>query len=159
VLNMSCFDQSPSITGDAYAVPVARIAAGTGAFAETYKVNGVTFTVFCGPSPFDPRTGAIADGHDVFDADGNWVGADSFLAYRRITSSAAVSLTARCKTLFDRYAAGDYGAGEAGFAEYTVDGDTFWIIDDAVRTPQGMPPRRDPNTSPGPQTLLTPRDY
>lgn len=110
-----------------------------------------------GPWPHDdPR-------QNKFDDHGRWIGRDLSPGEnpcRVITNTTESQLTGRqIVGLFDRYNNRDYGSGEPGFAVYSVDDNEYWLIDDAVRTPQGEPPARDPHSSPGPQTLLTPNDY
>lgn len=108
--------------------------------------------------------------HNVYDKHGRWIGDDlrsNELPHRVVTSGARAALKgAEILDLFRRYELGDYDMGEAGFAVYGLPYDNptggqahAWIIDDAVRTPEGEPPARNPFLSPGPQTLLLPSEY
>jgi hypothetical protein len=96
---------------------------------------------------------------DHFDRHGRWIGPDWERPYRVVTPGAAALGAAALETLYIRYDAADYGAGEVGFAAYVWEGQQVWLIDDATRSPEGEPPARDPRTSPGPQTLLLPDEY
>lgn len=95
-----------------------------------------------------------------FDSHGRWVGPDWPAPYRRVTPGAAAQGRGLVESAFARYRAGDYGEGEVGFAVYeTADGEHLYLVDDAVRSPEGEPPAREPATSPGPQTLLLSSEY
>ena len=132
-------------------------------FADGGEVTFKSITApLNGPEP--------AAGHDVFTDDGAWIGADSSHPHLRFTPTAAAALSARqAERVIAAYEGGDYGEGEAGFAVYKFPSDeggglvreqvSVWLIDDAVRSPEGDPPLRDPVTSPGPLTVLTPEDY
>lgn len=100
-------------------------------------------------------------GQAVFDARGNWIGGDVGHPHLRFAHGAIAVLTAGdAQRLVNAYASADYGKGEAGFASYELaNGERIWIVDDAVRTPEGEPPLREPATSPGPLTVMTPSDY
>jgi hypothetical protein len=120
-------------------------------------------TMASGPHPFYRENKR----HYVYDKTGRWIGDDlkaNETPCRLVTVAADNLLSGReIIGVFRRYATADYGGGEAGFATYEIprpdDPITVWLIDDAVRTPEGEPPARDPKTSPGPLTLLLPSDY
>lgn len=113
-----------------------------------------------GPHPF---FGYNKELHNNWDAFGRWIGHDLTSQeepYRSISSGVSHTLTGKQITdTYVKYRTQDYGTGEAGFAVYQVDGHEVWLIDDAVRTPEGEQPARDPLTSPGPQTMLLPHEY
>lgn len=109
--------------------------------------------------------------HNHFDEHGRWIGRDlqhHETPCRLITATIPAYLTGThiCE-YFRRYRTSDYGDGEPGFAVYALpddlehrpSDDQVWLIDDAVRTPEGEPPARNVHMSPGPQTLLFPSDY
>lgn len=149
----------PGVPEGIYATPeeVDETAQGTSATWEFGDGQRATFAT-C-PAPL---TGTRpVRGHDVFDEHGNWLGADAPAPHLRFTEAARRQLdAAEAKALMDAYASGDYGSGEAGFAVYPLsDGQFVWLIDDAVRSPEGEPPLREASTSPGPLTVLTPDDY
>ena len=102
-----------------------------------------------------------APGHDVFTADGAWIGADRPHPHLRFTNAAIAELSAEeAREIITLYRAGRYGDGEAGFASYNLaSGESVWLVDDAVRSAEGEPPMRDPATSPGPLTVLLRSDY
>ena len=111
--------------------------------------------------------GVPTERHNIYDG-ARWIGDNlqrNESPYRLIGDRALDTVGAKeCANLFKRYTLGDYGKGEAGFAAYEVtdesgDPTQVWIIDDAVRSPEGEPPARDPQTSPGPQTMLLPEEY
>lgn len=123
-----------------------------------------------GKHPFATDDLAFRKRHNQFDKWGRWVGDDLDAdedPCRCITRTVADRLQGQeIIDLFIRYERGDYGTGEAGFAVYTLPYDNpyggaqeAWIIDDAVRSPEGEPPARPANLSPGPQTLMFPEDY
>lgn len=100
--------------------------------------------------------------HNVYDKHGNYIGADrepGDAPCRIVTRGAGAIGGKNVCELFGRYDLGDYGEGEAGFAVYKHEGETLYLIDDAVRSPEGEPPTRDPSTSHGPQTLLKASEY
>jgi hypothetical protein len=110
------------------------------------------------------RTGEAPEqenpGDDEFDRCGRWIGRDQAAPFRLITVGAACYPARHVEGCFARYDCGDFGSGEAGFAVYHLSRyEPLWLIDDAVRSPEGEPPCRDPATSPGPQTLMTPSEY
>lgn len=116
--------------------------------------------IISGPNPFELVGGDLLPKQQVWNENGDWIGADSEIPFRCVTTAAEDALGGRnCLELFDRYETGDYGTGDPGFAVYRIGEQTVWVIDDAVRTPDGFPPARDPSLSPGPQTLLLPEDY
>jgi hypothetical protein len=106
-----------------------------------------------------------------FDQHGRWIGLDTTNPCRLITSNVARVLAGeQIAELFKMFQHYNYGTGEAGFASYLVPVTKslqpfygkdvkVWLIDDAVRSPEGEPPARDPHLSPGPQTLLFPEEY
>lgn len=113
-----------------------------------------------GPIPFDAESGGPNQENQVYDDVGRWIGLDQPAPARVITTMAAKAVPAReINHIFARYLRGDYGRGEAGFAIYQARSKELWLIDDAVRTPEGESPARDPGSSPGPQTLLLPDEY
>lgn len=124
-------------------------------------------TLMSGPHPHYRE----APQHDHYDEHGRWIGRDLAAdesPCRLITRSVAVCLSgAEICDYFRRYRLSDYGDGEPGFAVYSLPADdnrpahvdTVWLVDDAVRTPEGEPAARNPHLSPGPQTLLLPADY
>lgn len=61
--------------------------------------------------------------------------------------------------LFARYTREDWGRGECGFASYSLNGETVWLIDDSTRTPEGLPPAMEPGAALGPQTLILASEY
>lgn len=136
-----------------------------GVSVDTYSHGGQVAELRSSPLPYDLETGRIFDDHDVFNDAGAWIGADRPVPHRRMTNGALAGLGPEMvKSLFDRYAAGDYGhpedGGEVGFALYRVGGgETAYLIDDATRSLEGEPPLRDPETSPGPQTVLLSHEY
>lgn len=124
-------------------------------------------TLSTGPHPFYGDS-AFRKRHNIYDKHGRWIGDDLRSTedpHRVITSGVEHALYGESIiNCYRKYQLGDYGRGEAGFASYLVwdkEGDpiTVWLIDDAVRSPEGEPPARDANTSPGPQTLLLPEEY
>lgn len=121
-----------------------------------------------GKHPFLTSDTAFKERHAKYDEYGRWIGDDLLPdedPARLITFTVCDKMTGRqIRDLFHRYEHADYGKGEAGFAVYSVrldsgDNADAWIIDDAVRTPEGEAPARNPQLSPGPQTLLFPEDY
>jgi hypothetical protein len=106
--------------------------------------------------------------HRKFNSYGAWIGDDlgpDDTPYRAVTAGVVSQLTGQqIVSLFKQYKNADYGTGEAGFAAYNVldnEGNHIdvWLIDDASRSPEGEPPARNPQLSPGPQTMLLPEEY
>lgn len=109
-------------------------------------------------SPLNEKMEA-APGHNKFDEWGNWIGADTPHPHIRFTEGACATLqAAQAVAIVRLYRAGEYGTGEAGFAIYGEGDSRVWVVDDAVRSPEGQPPTRDPKTSPGPLTVLLPEE-
>jgi hypothetical protein len=106
-----------------------------------------------------PRMSHGNDGDDSYDRHGRWVGPNSAAPFRLITPGVAALGRVAVEVAFRLYDEGNYGTGEPGFATYQLAGASVWLVDEAVRTPQGEPPARDVSTSPGPQTLLLPSEY
>lgn len=149
-----------------YAKPLARKRAsefppGLGIAWERYEHRRSSFELLSGPCPFDLETGRVFEDHDVHNEQGAWIGADRPVPHRRLTNGVLANLSgAEIKSLFDRYAEGDYGEGECGFAVYeSRAGERLYLIDDATRSPEGEPALRDPKTTPGPQTLMLSEEY
>jgi hypothetical protein len=61
--------------------------------------------------------------------------------------------------LFARYSSEDWGSGECGFASYSLNGETVWLIDDSTRSLEGFPPAMEPGAALGPQTLILSSEY
>jgi hypothetical protein len=152
------------IAGSPFSDPVIlRSSERRGVFIGIWKVGDETAEIPTAGTPFDME----APDYAIFGPHGRWIGPDKPAPYRVITNGALFELgPVACAELFRRYDAGDYGeeCGEVGFAVYEVGrgeagNQRVYLIDDAVRTPEGEPPARDPKTSPGPQTLLLPEEY
>ena len=129
-----------------------------------------------GPHPFYSKN---KKRHNLYDQYGRWIGDDLAFdeePYRTVSDGIILLLSGIViSDIFRRYSLQDYGSGEAGFASYQIPCDTsiepccvnadtpkghiVWLIDDAVRTPEGEPPAREPTHSPGPQHLLLPHEY
>lgn len=153
---------SLDVGGD-YARPVARRPDPEfkGVSIDTYRYDDEIVELRSGAAPFDLETGRVFEEHEVY-AGAAWIGADRPVPHRRMTNGALIELGPKqAKKLFERYDAGDYGedGGEVGFALYRVDGKAVYLIDDATRSAEGEPPLRDPETSPGPQTVLLSSEY
>jgi len=150
----------------AFARPISRERAkefepGLGIAWDHYEHRGSSFKLLSGPPPFDLETGRLFEDHGVFSESGAWIGADRPVPHRRITNGVLEALSgAEIESIFERYQNGDYGEGECGFAVYeSRAGHQLFLIDDATRSLEGEPPLRDPDTSPGPQTLMLSREY
>jgi len=124
-------------------------------------------TLHTGPHPFYGDREFVKR-HNRYDKHGRWVGDDlrgNEDPHRVITDRVKSELHGESiVNCFRKYQLSEYGRGEAGFATYLVwnkEGEpvTVWLIDDAARSPEGEPPARPAETSPGPQTLLFPEEY
>jgi hypothetical protein len=153
---------------DIYALPVASTLSADGThMIDHYRLLSGEFKLASSEEPFDTAHMQPTLGQDKFDQHGRWIGEDRPIPHRRFTTSVGHTIPAKTiRDLFYRYDNGDYGTdeGEVGFAVYHEDtnahtSETLYLVDDAVRTPEGEPPARDPRTSPGPQTLMLSSDY